>query len=155
MSLNPLDDTQLSVLQIVQTLLQGQDKSTITAGILRQHIDMVCQMKPEWSRLDNREILVEELIRRYSIWMGEDTSLSNDEGHQPWLTADAKREWRYWHRYRQWLGKTMPWGSWIPLTVQRIVFWDYLSSQGGKDAGTGVVWWSAMFSRGKPATIPV
>ncbi|HAL6492444.1 TPA: endonuclease, partial [Escherichia coli] len=110
MSLNPLDDTQLSVLQIVQTLLQGQDKSTITAGILRQHIDMVCQMKPEWSRLDNREILVEELIRRYSIWMGEDTSLSNDEGHQPWLTADAKREWRYWHRYRQWLGKTMPWG---------------------------------------------
>lgn len=30
MSLNPLDDTQLSVLQIVQTLLQGQDKSTIT-----------------------------------------------------------------------------------------------------------------------------
>ncbi|MFL4198037.1 endonuclease, partial [Escherichia coli] len=110
MSLNPLDDTQLSVLQIVQTLLQGQDKSTITAGILHQHIDMVCQMKPEWSRLDNREILVEELIRRYSIWIGEDTSLSNDEGHQPWLTADAKREWRYWHRYRQWLGKTMPWG---------------------------------------------
>ncbi|AXD59060.1 MULTISPECIES: MZA anti-phage system associated Z1 domain-containing protein MzaC [Salmonella] len=110
MSLNPLDDTQLSVLQIVQTFLQSQDKSTITPGILRQHIDMVCQMKPEWSRLDSREILVEELIRRYSIWMGEDSSLSNDEGHQPWLTADVKREWRYWHRYRQWLGKTMPWG---------------------------------------------
>ncbi|WP_206602279.1 Z1 domain-containing protein [Chimaeribacter arupi] len=103
------DMIQQNVLQIVQVLLQQQEKNTITPSVIRQKIDQACVMVPEWQTQLDREAVVEELIRRYSIWMAEDTSLCNTEGHQPWFTAELKQDWRYWHRYRQWLDKSLPW----------------------------------------------
>jgi hypothetical protein len=101
---------QQSILQIVQALLLNQDKNSITPAIIRQKIDLACALTPEWQTQVDHESLVEELIRRYSIWMGEDASLCNAEGHLPWLTPELKHDWRYWHRYRQWLDTSLPWG---------------------------------------------
>ena len=41
--------------------------------------------------------------------IGHDTSLVNNIGHEPWLTAERKSNWRYWQRYREWEEQTLPW----------------------------------------------
>ena len=43
------------------------------------------------------------MIRRYSVWIGEDTTLKSEKGHIAWLTTDRKAGWRYWQRYREFL----------------------------------------------------
>ena len=43
------------------------------------------------------------MIRRFSLWIGKDTLLTSDTGHESWLVAARKKDWRYWPRYRQWL----------------------------------------------------
>lgn len=109
MSVTQQETIQQSIIQIVQALLLNNNKNAITPALIRQKIDLACIMTPEWQTQVDKESLVEELIRRYSIWMGEDTSLCNEEGHLSWLKSDSKRDWRYWHRYRQWLDKSLPW----------------------------------------------
>ena len=51
-------------------------------------------------RLDEIE---EELLRRLSVWIGQDTVLSNNIDHEAWLDEKRKSGWRYWPRYRQYL----------------------------------------------------
>ena len=37
---------------------------------------------------------MDELIRRFSIWIGQDAMLRNNQGHMDWLTAARKQDWR-------------------------------------------------------------
>jgi hypothetical protein len=97
-------DRQLKVVKFVQELLlDDQDKSAITPAIILENIDKVIGMNPKWGEGLDRDAVVDELIRRFSLWIGQDTTLKNDEGHIAWLNASRKNGWRYWQRYREWL----------------------------------------------------
>lgn len=105
-------ETEQHVIQIVQTLLLSiQDKSKITTEVLNQKIDLAILLDPNYKENLDREYVIEELIRRYSVWIGKDNILINESGHIPWLTNTRKKEWKYWQRYKQWKDKKLPWVS--------------------------------------------
>lgn len=46
-------------------------------------------------------------MRRFSLWIGADTALTDTEGHEAWLNAERKSDWRYWRRYSEYLEAKM------------------------------------------------
>ncbi len=103
-------DTMQSVVKLVQELLSHeQDHSAITPDVINQNIDLVLTMKPAWADGLNRQAVSDELIRRFSLWIGQDTTLRNMVGHQAWLNTERKKDWRYWQRYREWLEPKISW----------------------------------------------
>lgn len=99
-----------SVIKIVQELLIGEEsKPAITPTLISGKIDLVLTMNPRWAQGLDREKVIDELIRRFSMWIGEDTSLVDQTGHVPWLDASRKKDWRYWLRYSDLLERTMSW----------------------------------------------
>ena len=103
-----MTETQQKVVKFVQELLlEEQEKSAITPGLILEKIEMVTRMNPKWGEGLDRDAVVDELIRRFSLWIGQDTTLRSDEDHVPWLNATRKRDWRYWQRYREWLERTL------------------------------------------------
>ncbi|TIQ33122.1 MAG: endonuclease [Mesorhizobium sp.] len=66
-------------------------------------IDQVLAFQPAWQEGLDRDAAVAELVRRFSVWVGTDATIRNDEGHRPWLEAARKKDWRYWQRYREYL----------------------------------------------------
>ncbi|MFK7699337.1 Z1 domain-containing protein [Pseudomonas caspiana] len=106
------DDNKWSVVKIVQEMLvDEQDKSAITPALISQKIDMVLKIMPNKGEGLDRDAVTDELIRRFSIWVGKESSLVDMAGHIPWLTSEAKKEWRYWRRYREWQEQKLPWSA--------------------------------------------
>ncbi|MEO5375540.1 MAG: Z1 domain-containing protein [Alphaproteobacteria bacterium] len=98
------EETLQKVVKFVQELLlDEEDRSAITPALIAEKMDMVIRMNPKWGEGLDREAVVDELIRRFSLWIGQDTTLKSDAGHEPWLVAARRKDWRYWRRYREWL----------------------------------------------------
>lgn len=103
-------ENEQQIIQIVQTLLVNiQDKSQITTNMLNEKIDLAILLDSKYKENLDRNYIIEELIRRYSVWIGQDNILVNESGHIPWLTNERKKEWKYWQRYKQWQDKKLPW----------------------------------------------
>lgn len=102
---------QEKVLRWVQDLLldevDEEHRSSITPALITAKIDIVVAMKPNWGVGLDRDALIDELIRRFSLWIGQDALLKSDSGHTPWLSASRKNGWRYWRRYEEWLERKM------------------------------------------------
>ena len=99
-----------SVIKIVQELLASEaDKSAITPALIGQKIDLALMINSGWGEGLDRNAVADELIRRFSVWCGQDTWLESDEGHVPWLTPERKKDWRYWQRYREMQEAKLPW----------------------------------------------
>ena len=95
---------------IAQTLLRSQaDKSKITAALIAERVDQAA-LVIEGSGSDkvDREEAVKELVRRYSRWIGKDSTLQDIDGHFTWLDSARKADWRYWRRYEQMLEAKLP-----------------------------------------------
>jgi len=92
----------LNVIKFAQTLLKDDDAAA-TPSLIDAKIDLILQMNPKWSVDLDREHVVDELIRRSSQWVGRDTTLKDNAGHDAWLVSARKRDWRYWQRYREWM----------------------------------------------------
>lgn len=105
-----LESNRLSVIKIVQELLLAEaDKAVITPSLIAEKITMATMMMPKWGEGLDRDSVTDELIRRFSVWRGVDASLVSTEGHLPWLTAERKKDWRYWQRYRELQEQRMAW----------------------------------------------
>ena len=91
------------VINITQTLLMREkDKSIITPSFIQEKIKLALSLDPSMAEgLDVNEV-VDELIRRFSRWIGTDTSIS-DYQSKPWITSERKQDWKYWQRYSTWL----------------------------------------------------
>lgn len=99
---------QSKVIKFVQELLlEEPDKSAITAALIEEKIAAVVALNPRWAVGLDREAVTDELIRRFSMWIGHDLALTSEEGHVPWLNAARKRDWRYWQRYREWIERDL------------------------------------------------
>ncbi len=104
------ESNERSVIKIVQELLARVGKGTvISAPLISQKIDLALLMEPSWGDGLDRDAVTEELIRRFSVWIGDDVSLTDSEGHVPWLDSDRKGDWRYWQRYRELVERDLSW----------------------------------------------
>src|SRR5262249_13191276 len=104
------DEHRQRVVKFAQELLLDEaDRSAITPTVIAQKIDMVLAMKPTWGEGLDRNAVTDELIRRFSLWIGRNSTLKSEAGHEAWLNAARKRNWRYWQRYQEWLERTLSW----------------------------------------------
>ena len=95
-----------SVITIAQTLLlKEKETSAITPALIGEKVSLAAALVAS-GETDTAAAKV-ELIRRFSYWIGQDSTLVDDEGHVPWLTAARKHDWRYWQRYQGWLERKM------------------------------------------------
>lgn len=98
-----------TVINIAQSLLMAEkDKGPITAAFITEKVNIAVSVVAlgNAQSIDASEA-VAELIRRFSLWIGQDTSLSDNTGHEAWLGAARKKDWRYWPRYRDMLERKM------------------------------------------------
>ncbi|RRU70676.1 Z1 domain-containing protein [Stenotrophomonas maltophilia] len=104
------DSSESSVIKIVQELLAAEkDPGPITPTLIDEKISLVLMLNPKWAVDLDRDAVTDELIRRFSVWIGDDISLSDDTDHEPWLDSSRKEDWRYWQRYREMLEKDLSW----------------------------------------------
>ena len=101
-------ENQGKVVKFAQELLLDEpDRGSVTPAMMAEKIDMIVRMNPKWGKDLDRNAVIDELIRRFSLWIGQETTLKDESGHIPWLNAGRKREWRYWQRYREWLERKL------------------------------------------------
>ena len=103
---------ELTIIKTVQELLLSEDdKLLITSEKITETLDSLLSMKLyEKFRLNlDYDFVLDELIRRNSVWIGQDNILTNNIGHEPWLTVGRKKDWKYWQRYKEWQEKNLPW----------------------------------------------
>lgn len=98
-----------TALSIAQSLLVAEkDKGPITAALITERVAIAASVvAPGNEESVDRAAAVAELIRRFSLWIGQDTALSDTTGHEAWLNAARKKDWRYWPRYRDMLERKM------------------------------------------------
>lgn len=148
------EENKWSVIKFVQELLlDEQDKSVITPALISQKIDLVLKIMPKKADGLDRDAVIEELIRRFSIWVGDEASLVDTEGHIPWLSIERKQNWRYWRRYRELQEKSFLGKQSRPSTEPPTVPSRCLKTLFEKAHGTGVGWWSGMYSQARLPTI--
>lgn len=98
------------VIKFVQELLLDEGENVeATPALITEKMEMVLGMNPRWGEGVERCDVIDELIRRFSMWIGQDAKLTSNEGHVPWLNAARKKEWRYWQRYSDWLEGKLSW----------------------------------------------
>lgn len=97
-----LDIIRASIIGLVQNLLKREpDRLKITPNLIKEKLELVLKLDKEFAEYLDLTAIIDELIRRYSITTGDDLTLKSDVGHVPWLSADRKKDWRYWQRYRE------------------------------------------------------
>lgn len=103
-------DTQTATaLSIAQSLLVAEkDQGPITAAKITEKVAIAALVvAPGNDVAIDKAAAAAELIRRFSIWIGQDTTLTDTTGHEAWLNAARKKDWRYWPRYRDMLERKM------------------------------------------------
>jgi hypothetical protein len=98
-----------TAVSIAQSLLMAEkDKGPITAALITEKVGIAASVvSPAGEPLIDTAAAIAELIRRFSLWIGQDTALSDITGHEPWLGAARKKDWRYWPRYQDMLERKM------------------------------------------------
>jgi hypothetical protein len=97
------EENKWSVVKFVQEMLEDEkEKSAVTPQLISEMIDSVLKIMPKKAEGLDRDSVTEELIRRSSEWVGDESSLVDMTGHEPWLNNERKKDWRYWQRYREW-----------------------------------------------------
>jgi len=91
------------IVSIAQILLRNeQDKGNeITPLLIGKKLDAALFMEPDADF--DRDAAVEELVRRFSHWVGKESTLKSTFDHIDWLNAERKKEWRYWGRLQRYL----------------------------------------------------
>lgn len=100
-------ELEQQVVKLAQLLLADAETGTVDSVRIDEAITQALAMKPSWATGLNLLAVKDELIRRHSIWIGEDTTLKSEKGHIAWLTSDRKAGWRYWQRYRELLENSL------------------------------------------------
>src|SRR5438132_5414566 len=88
-------------ISIAQTLLRKEMEKgePITPALIAEKVALSAALVDAAGGVD-KAAAVAELIRRFSHWIGQDSTMADNEGHLPWLVAGRKRDWRYWLRYQ-------------------------------------------------------
>ena len=86
-----------TVISNTQNLLMADATQNPTASLIQEVVERAASIMPK--REDEPidiDGAIAELIRRYSIWIGQNSTLSDDSDHEAWLcllyTSDAADE---------------------------------------------------------------
>ena len=98
-----------TALSIAQSLLVAEkDQGPITAAKITEKVAIAASVVAAGNEDSiDKAAAAAELIRRFSLWIGQDTTLTDTTGHEAWLNAARKKDWRYWPRYRDMLERKM------------------------------------------------
>ncbi len=81
-----------------------KDQSKVTPAFIADKVKRVAEMFESESAYGvDQAAAVRILIQRFSHKIGKATTLKDDTGHFDWLSANRKRDWHYWRRYRDYL----------------------------------------------------
>ena len=98
-----------TVISNAQNLLMEQSTRNPAASQIKEMVELAASIM---TRREDEPIDIEgaiaELIRRYSIWIGRNSTISDDTDHETWLNSSRKKGWRYWPRYQDMLERKMP-----------------------------------------------
>jgi hypothetical protein len=110
---------QTDALRMAMTILQAQDPITdqVVSEAIEGALAAIGHMRSVYG---DAEIDAEQLRRsieeRVNVWTAEQSSLSNDVDHVPWLPAErAGIRWDFWERYRAFIADELP-----PAAVRQI-----------------------------------
>ena len=107
--MSELNDLSRMAMNIAQNLLQAGGKEHVpTEETIRGHVQQAAAIMPGGAEAVDVDGIVQELLRRYAIWVGQNSTISDNADHEAWLNAARKRDWRYWARYRDMLEKRYP-----------------------------------------------
>jgi hypothetical protein len=99
---------QKQVMSIAQTLLRSEpDETKRSPGLIAEKVAVAASLFPGGKDQVDQVAAVEELIRRFSHWIGSDGTLRDDKGHVDWLDASRKTDWRYWHRLQRYMERSL------------------------------------------------
>ena len=107
MSATTEDSGQKIVKFVQQMLLEEPDLSRVGRDLIGRKIDLVLAMMPAWKEGLDRDAVTDELVRRFSMWVGRDATLKDEAGHAAWLDTARKKDWRLWRRYREFMEKDL------------------------------------------------
>jgi len=98
-----------TAVSIAQSLLVAEkDKGPITAALITEKVNIAAAVvAPGNEQSIDTAAAISELIRRFSLWIGQDTAMADITGHEAWLGAARKKDWRYWPRYQDMLERSM------------------------------------------------
>jgi hypothetical protein len=102
--MSDLTEKEYSILSAVQSIYLTGNNLAYSVEKITDYVEKVLMLSPHKEEV-NKQSIVDELIRRNSIWTGESKVLYSTEGHQDWLNADRKVGWEYWPRYKTYLAK--------------------------------------------------
>lgn len=102
-----MTENDQKVVKMVQELLLAEEDNAVTPDLIQAKIEQILSIQPKWKANIQYEAIVDELIRRFSLWIGENTTLQDNTDHISWLNAARKKDWRYWQRYREYLERKL------------------------------------------------
>lgn len=104
-----LSSSTVTALSIAQSLLIAEKgDAPVTAALITEKIAIAASVVALGNEDSvDKTAAAAELIRRFSLWIGQDTALADTTGHEAWLNAARKKDWRYWPRYRDMLERKM------------------------------------------------
>ena len=151
---NPNKASMSSVVSIAQILLRKeQDKGNeITPLLIARKLDTAALTDPDADF--DKAAAIEELVRRFSHWVGKESTLKSTFDHLDWLDSERKKDWRYWGRLQRYLNRVFPSMSSRHLITQPTAFWSFLKIPGAPGVGIGAVSSSDMCSRARQAVTP-
>jgi hypothetical protein len=109
---------QQVALEYAQTSIEGQrGDAPVTTEIIVNIVDQVLALPKVLLAAEevDRDLLIQNLEERYSVWIGKAIALEQNDDHLAWLIPERKHDWRLWPRYRQMLEK-----SWSPIAVDSL-----------------------------------
>ena len=103
---------QNTAVKLLQAMLQAEiGTHEITPSLIAEKLAWLLQNGPQFG-IDpdtiDRQATVDEMVRRFSLWIGHDRILTSETGHEAWMVSARKQGWRYWPRYREWLDARLP-----------------------------------------------
>ena len=94
---------------MAQMLIQSETSgSTLTRDKIAEIVDRVINISPSFQGQIDPDRLIADLESQFNVWIGRETTLSDNTDHVAWLTADRKTGWRHWNRYRLLLERHLP-----------------------------------------------
>ena len=97
------------VVNLAQTMLLAERETTgITPASIADKVKFATEaLAVSFPDGMDQNAAIMELIRRFSHWIGKDSTLHDAEGHLAWLVSARKKDWRYWQRYQGYLERKL------------------------------------------------
>ena len=104
-------DVQTDVLSMAQKMLRRDAEKSggeVTPALIQATLNKVLALFADDEEHIDQDEIVAELIRRWSLSIGRNATLKGGGDHIDWLTAERRKNWRYWARYADYMERRLP-----------------------------------------------